>query len=110
PNDWVSDAFEQMSDMWADLEQRQRRHRLAPPGEPDAGMAWAAHRWASGSHLELVLRDSSLSAGDFVRRCKQLVDLLGQIAAAAPEAGLRRSARKAIDQVMRGVVAADRLD
>ncbi len=110
PNDWVGDAYDSMRQMWGDLLQRQSAHRLAPIAEPDAGMAWAAHRWASGARLELVLRDSSLTAGDFVRRCKQIVDLLGQIAAAAPEAALRRSARKGIDQVMRGVVAADRLD
>ncbi len=110
PNDWVGDAHEEMRRIWGDLQHLQREHHLAPMNEPDAGMAWAAHRWASGARLELVLRDSALTAGDFVRRCKQVVDLLGQIAAAAPEAGLRRSARKAIDQVMRGVVAADRFD
>jgi ATP-dependent RNA helicase HelY len=51
-----------------------------------------------------------MAAGDFVRRCKQVVDLLGQIADAAGEPVLRRTARTAIDAVMRGVVAADRLD
>ena len=110
PNDWVSEAYVRMQEMWGDLEQLQRHHRLAPSGEPDAGMAWAVHRWASGARLELVLRDSALSAGDFVRRCKQLVDLLGQVADAAPEAALRKSSRKAIDALMRGVVSADRLD
>ncbi|TWP36860.1 DEAD/DEAH box helicase [Leekyejoonella antrihumi] len=110
PNDWVSDAFARMQEMFGDLEHRQRGHRLTPLGVPDAGMAWAAHRWASGARLELVLRDSALSAGDFVRRCKQLVDLLGQVSDAAPEAVLRTSARKAIDGIMRGVVSADRLD
>ncbi|MBC7310206.1 MAG: hypothetical protein H5T81_09310, partial [Tetrasphaera sp.] len=47
---------------------------------------------------------------DFVRRCKQLVDLLDQIADAAPTPQLRATARKAVGAVMRGVVAADRLD
>ena len=51
-----------------------------------------------------------MAAGDFVRRCKQVVDLLDQIGDAAPEPTLRATARKAIDAVMRGVVAADRLD
>ena len=68
------------------------------------------HRWASGRSLSVVLRDSDLAAGDFVRRCKQTVDLLDQIADVAPEAAVSRAARKAVDAVMRAVVAADRLD
>ena len=67
------------------------------------------HRWAAGARLESVLRDADLAAGDFVRWCKQLVDLLGQIeqAAARAEGGaaLRRAAQDAIDGVRRGVVA-----
>jgi len=77
---------------------------------PDAGMAWMMHRWASGQRLEVVLRDSEIGAGDFVRRCKQVVDLLGQIGDAAPDRALAVTARRAIDAVMRGVVAADRID
>lgn len=73
-------------------------------------MAWMTHRWASGQSLDLVLRGQEMAAGDFVRRCKQLVDLLGQIADAAPTPPLRATARKAVQAVLRGVVAADRLD
>jgi len=51
-----------------------------------------------------------MAAGDFVRRCKQIVDLLDQVGKAAGDAVLRRTARTAVDSVLRGVVAADRLD
>ena len=57
-----------------------------------------------------MLRDEDLTAGDFVRRCRQLVDVLDQIAAATDDDGIRRAARKAIKGVQRGVVAADRID
>lgn len=67
------------------------------------------HRWASGRGLEEVLRGGELSAGDFVRRAKQVVDLLGQIAHAS-SGELSRTARQASDAMLRGVVAADRLD
>ncbi|TWE12785.1 DEAD/DEAH box helicase [Rudaeicoccus suwonensis] len=110
PNDAVRDAHAEMVRIAVGLQQAQRRLGLAVMGEPDAGIAWVVHRWAGGGRLETVLRDSDLSAGDFVRRCKQLVDLLDQIAAAATHAVLRENARAAIDLVMRGVVAADRLD
>ena len=58
-----------------------------------------------------MLRDGELTAGDFVRWCKQLADLLGQIADAAgssvaPEGiALARTARQAVDAVKRGVVS-----
>ncbi len=77
---------------------------------PDGGMAWMVHRWASGERLDAVLRGQEMAAGDFVRRCKQLVDLLDQVAKAATDPHLRRTARSAVDAVLRGVVAADRLD
>ena len=37
----------------------------------------------AGQRLDVVLRDQDLAAGDFVRRCKMVVDLLGQISSAA---------------------------
>lgn len=48
-----------------------------------------------------------MPAGDFVRWCKQVIDVLGQVAAAAPREGssVGRNARKAVDEVLRGVVA-----
>ncbi|MGZ4652621.1 DEAD/DEAH box helicase [Oryzihumus sp.] len=110
PNEDVHEAFDVMVRLWSELEDRERLHTLPTTGDPDAGMAWMMHRWASGQRLEAVLRDSDMAAGDFVRRCKQVVDLLGQIGDAAPEPTLSATARKAVDAVMRGVVAADRLD
>ncbi|KQU68671.1 RNA helicase [Phycicoccus sp. Root101] len=110
PGDDVAEAVTEMNRLWSVLEDRERDLGLPLTGEPDAGMAWMMHRWASGQKLDYVLRGQDMAAGDFVRRCKQVVDLLGQIADAAPEPQLRTTARRAIDAVMRGVVAADRLD
>src|SRR5450631_1135573 len=110
PNDDVREAYEAMVRTWSLLEDSERSHMLPQTGCPDAGMAWMMHRWASGQRLEVVLRDSEIGAGDFVRRCKQVVDLLGQIGDAAPDRTLAVTARRAIGAVMRGVVAADRID
>src|SRR5450631_4043559 len=110
PNDDVREAYEAMVRRWSLLEDSERSHMLPQTSCPDAGMAWMMHRWASGQRLEVVLRDSEIGAGDFVRRCKQVVDLLGQIGDAAPDRTLAVTARRAIDAVMRGVVAADRID
>ena len=84
---------------------QERAHRLDVTPEPDLGLAWAIHRWASGQPLEAVLRDADLAAGDFVRWCKQVADLLGQIAQASDDPALVRTARAAVQAVSRGVVA-----
>src|SRR6266542_4265624 len=62
------------------------------------------HRWAQGESLEDVLHETDMSPGDFVRTCKQVLDLLRQIEEVAPErvADLVRCAREAVN---RGVVA-----
>ncbi|MFE5212012.1 DEAD/DEAH box helicase [Streptomyces sp. NPDC056600] len=75
--------------------------------QPDLGFAWAAYMWASDKGLDEVLREAEMPAGDFVRWCKQVIDVLGQIAAAAPSEGstVPRTARKAVDALLRGVVA-----
>jgi ATP-dependent RNA helicase HelY len=110
PTDEVAEAVAGMNRVWSEIEDRERDLGLPLTADPDAGMAWMMHRWASGQRLDAVLRGHDMAAGDFVRRCKQVVDLLDQIGDAAPEPTLRATARKAVDAVMRGVVAADRLD
>lgn len=106
PRGGASEAVERMMRLWAELEERERAHGLDFLREPDLGFAWMAFRWASGHRLEAVLADSGLAAGDFVRWTRQLLDLLGQLALAAPEGGpVRRNAQAAADAMRRGVVA-----
>ena len=94
-----------MSGRWAELAEAETVERLSFLREPDAGFSWAAWRWASGATLEQVLDDDpDMTAGDFVRWCKQLVDLLSQVALVA-EGPLRRTAHEAVRAVRRGVVA-----
>jgi ATP-dependent RNA helicase HelY len=109
PTDDVREAYDRMIRIWSDLEDAEGALALPRTGMPDGGLAWAMHRWASGQRLEDVLRGTDLAAGDFVRRCKQVIDLLGQLTDAADPA-LATTARRASDSVLRGVVAADRLD
>jgi ATP-dependent RNA helicase HelY len=90
------------------LEERHHIHQTTGVGqrEPDVGFAWPVYRWAQGHGLDEVLREADLPAGDFVRWCKQVIDVLDQIAAAAPEGGtVAKNARRAVDKVLRGVVA-----
>jgi len=111
PQGRVREVLAEMVQLWGELSELEAQERLEYLREPDLGFAWAAYRWASGHRLESVLHDSDLQAGDFVRWCKQLADLLGQIADAAgshqtPDGNrLAATAREAVDAVKRGVVS-----
>jgi ATP-dependent RNA helicase HelY len=98
-------AIEELEGLWRDLAEVERAHRLDFLRRPDAGLAWAAYRWAEGDDLAEVLGESDLTAGDFVRWIKQLIDLSGQVADAAGGGTLRATARDVVRQVRRGVVA-----
>ena len=111
PSGPVQTALHEMTRLWRELGHTEHDAGVQFLRQPDHGFAWAIWRWAGGARLEQVLDDDpDLTAGDFVRWCKQLVDLLGQIALVAEDlsprgAELRRTTRKAIDDVRRGVVA-----
>ncbi len=92
----------------------ENRHRIAPSREPDEGFVAVVYRWATSGDLgsalaaaELSGAPAPMSAGDFVRWCRQVLDLLDQVRIAAPDAGLRAVAKRAIDDIRRGVVAVD---
>jgi ATP-dependent RNA helicase HelY len=102
----VREALTEMVRLSEDLREVERDHRVAFLREPDMGFVWAAYRWARGHQLDAVLSDADLTAGDFVRWTKQLLDLLGQVAEAAPRgSGIRGTASRAMDAMRRGVVA-----
>ncbi|GAB2800141.1 DEAD/DEAH box helicase [Actinoallomurus bryophytorum] len=106
PGGPVREALTEMVRLADDLREVERDHRVDFLREPDMGFVWAAYRWARGHQLDAVLSDADLTAGDFVRWVKQLLDLLGQVADAAPRgSGIRDTAGKAMDAMRRGVVA-----
>jgi ATP-dependent RNA helicase HelY len=105
PSGAVGAALDETVRQWEALAEVEAEHGLDTLRPPDTGLARPMQRWARGQGLDAVLRDGDLAAGDFVRRCKQLVDLLDQVAGAADDPAVRRAARQAIDGVLRGVVA-----
>ncbi|WP_408635565.1 DEAD/DEAH box helicase [Nocardioides allogilvus] len=91
--------------VWGQLDALERDNKLEFLREPDLGFAWAAFRWAEGDDLDDVLGGTDLAAGDFVRWMKQLLDLAGQVADAAGDSPLRKTARETVKALKRGVVA-----
>jgi ATP-dependent RNA helicase HelY len=104
PHGRAREVLALMVRLWGDLDGIEHDNSLSFLREPDFGFAWAAFQWAHGHRLDSVLTECGLTAGDFVRAVKQLIDLLDQIAAAA-DPPLAASAREAIDAMRRGVVA-----
>ncbi|WP_163274644.1 DEAD/DEAH box helicase [Cellulomonas iranensis] len=90
---------------WSQLEDLEHAARLETIQPLDLGLVEPIHRWAAGRSLDAVLRGSDLAAGDFVRWCKQVIDVLDQVAGAAPTARLRTTAERAVLGLRRGVVA-----
>jgi ATP-dependent RNA helicase HelY len=105
PGGQVRPALGELVKVWARLDALERDHKLDFLREPDIGFAWAAWRWAEGDDLDDVLRVTGLSAGDFVRWMKQLLDLCGQVADAAGDRPLRTTARATAKALRRGVIA-----
>ncbi|MFD6424535.1 DEAD/DEAH box helicase [Streptomyces sp. NPDC060198] len=112
PSGPAKTAMAEMVRIWGRLDALEEDFKISQTEgvgqrEPDLGFAWAVYMWASGRSLDEVLREAEMPAGDFVRWCKQVIDVLGQVAAAAPREGstVAKNARKAVDEVLRGVVA-----
>ncbi|HEX4702197.1 MAG TPA: DEAD/DEAH box helicase [Pseudonocardiaceae bacterium] len=107
----VGDVLQATARLWAGIEEDERRHRLDRTREPDAGFAWPVYRWARGEPLEKVLiaaeaNGQELLAGDFVRWCRQVIDLLDQVrdvVGGGDPVGV--AAAKAVAAIRRGVVA-----
>jgi ATP-dependent RNA helicase HelY len=105
PGGQVQQVLADLVRVWGRLDALERDHKLDFLREPDLGFAWAAWRWVEGDDLDDVLMVTGLSAGDFVRWMKQLLDLCGQVADAAGDRPLRDTARTTAKALKRGVVA-----
>jgi len=120
PTPRLQQALRQTARLSTTLRADEQRHRIAPSREPDDGFVSTIYRWARTGDLAAALAaadtyssggtgspQQALSAGDFVRWCRQVLDLLDQVRNAAPQPELRATAKRAINAIRRGVVAVD---
>ena len=105
PGGPVETAINELHRTWVKLSDIERSHKLTPGPEPDAGLAWAIFRWAKGASLLTILTNNDVSAGDFVRWTRQVIDVLGQLQQAVPDPTLKATAEQAADLIDRGVVS-----
>ncbi len=90
--------------LWDDLENLAKKHKLPRSSKLEMDLSYPIHRWSTGAKLDLVLESADLLPGDFIRWCKQIIDLLEQLAKAS-EGPISSKARDAVDLVKRGIVA-----
>jgi ATP-dependent RNA helicase HelY len=104
PTRTLDDRFRELSRVWVGIRRVEDSHQVELCRELDPGFMPTVFEWAEGKPLEDVLAVSGLPPGDFVRNCKQLLDLLRQIEeAAGPQLG--PPFRAAHTAVNRSVVA-----
>ncbi|VBA54530.1 putative helicase HelY [Mycobacterium attenuatum] len=114
PTPGLRQALRQTARLSAQLRADEQTHRISQSREPDDGFVNVIYRWARTGDLAAALAaadvsgtGSPLSAGDFVRWCRQVLDLLDQVRNAAPDPEVRAVAKRAINDIRRGVVAVD---
>jgi ATP-dependent RNA helicase HelY len=109
PTRSLRERYRELSGIWARVRQAEDSHQVELVRELDPGFMPTIFEWAEGKPLDDVLASSGLTPGDFVRNCKQLLDLLGQVEhVAGPE--LAAVARTAHQSVNRSVVSYTGLD
>jgi ATP-dependent RNA helicase HelY len=104
PDHRSNEAMTQVRGIWRDVSLVERDARLPRAAEPDMGFSEVAHGWAAGRSLSVVLADTDLTAGDFVRWVRQVTDFAGQVADAAGPGELREVAHELVRSMRRGVV------
>lgn len=106
PSGRLRRRFLRLEGLHLDLVTAESDARLPITRAPDAGFMAIAHGWAAGGDLNDVLADEEITAGDFVRTAKQLIDLLRQLGLLATTSATASAARTAAAAVFRDLVAA----
>jgi ATP-dependent RNA helicase HelY len=79
PTPALSDAYERLQRLWRQIRRAEDDHEVQLCRELEPGFAAPLLAWAEGATLEDLLDKTEMAPGDFVRNCKQLIDLLRQV-------------------------------
>jgi ATP-dependent RNA helicase HelY len=104
PTGDTEERYERMRALWKTIRRAEDAHQVQLCRELESGFASAVFHWAEGKPLEDLLDETGMAPGDFVRNCKQLLDVLRQVEDVAPD-GTRGGVGDARRAVLRGVVA-----
>ncbi|MFM1786222.1 MAG: hypothetical protein RL228_172 [Actinomycetota bacterium] len=105
----VARVIQEISNVYQGLKAVETAHKLNTFSKPDPGFAPLIYNWANGNNLLQVLKRTEISAGDFVRTTRRIIDVLEQIAHVA-ETELRKTALESVNILRRGIVSASELE
>jgi ATP-dependent RNA helicase HelY len=98
---------------WADIESISRRITsseiragLLPHRAPDPGFMATSFDWSHGTSLFDILDEDDVTAGDFVRTMKQLIDILRQFTTLDSQSVSTSTSAEAAKSLFTGVIAA----
>ena len=104
PTAETATRYGRLERLWHRVRRSEDSHHVELCRELEAGFATPVFQWAEGKPLQDVLGEIGMAPGDFVRNCKQLLDLLRQIEEVA-SGQTAELAHQAIESVNRGVVS-----
>jgi ATP-dependent RNA helicase HelY len=104
PTAETKERYERLQRLWRKVRRTEDEHQVQLCRELEAGFARPIHQWAEGEALDDILAETEMAPGDFIRNCKQLVDLLRQIEDVAMP-GTAAQVRAGRAAILRGVVA-----
>ncbi|MGH2809982.1 MAG: DEAD/DEAH box helicase, partial [Actinomycetota bacterium] len=90
--------------LWERIRRKEEELGLDLTRGPESGFTPRAYDWCRGEALENLI-DEEFPAGDFIRACKQVLDLLNQLKAATADPALQAALEEAYRGINRGVVA-----
>ncbi|MDO4664741.1 MAG: hypothetical protein Q4A71_00790 [Actinomycetaceae bacterium] len=100
----LAPLVQQVADLQVVISSLEEKQGLPVMAPVDAGLVAAIFAWVNGASLATALESvPEMSAGDFVRWAKIILDVLGQIRVISAQ--LAPTARKATELIRRGVVA-----
>ena len=110
PTQPLATAIENTERLWEEIVTDEERHHLPMTRPNETELATAMHQWTAGAPLAYCVQaaaanGTSLTPGDFVRSCRQVIDVLNQIKTAGYSNDIRAHARQAVEAMRRGVVA-----
>lgn len=104
PTPHLSRYHRRIADLASSLKATEERHSLDLLKEPEGGFMTTIAAWAAGASLEEILVEKELSAGDFVRSAKQVLDLLQQLRQVVDQPELAEALDASVACINRGVV------
>lgn len=76
---YFNESHEKLLSLYKKIDRLQRKNKLSEIHDLDFGLVESLYSWCNGAELSQILSIADMEAGDFVRWCKQVKDLLAQI-------------------------------